>query len=122
MLNEKESSAHITAEKVGNGFQRDKLRFAMTDILDGMTIFVAVAKAKGFRAAGERLDISGSAVSQAMRKLEPSSAVPRNGSICPSAVRMKLVLPAPFGPINAARSFQVRYRSSLVKSDREMRR
>ncbi len=42
----------------------------MTDDLDGMTIFVTVAEAKGFRAAGERLDISGSAVSQAMRKLE----------------------------------------------------
>jgi DNA-binding transcriptional LysR family regulator len=35
-----------------------------------MTIFVAVAEAKGFRTAGERLGISGSAVSQALRKLE----------------------------------------------------
>lgn len=38
--------------------------------LDGMTIFVAVAEAKGFRAAGDRLEISGSAVSQALSKLE----------------------------------------------------
>ncbi len=33
-------------------------------------MFVAVAEAKGFRAAGERLGVSGSAVSQAMRRLE----------------------------------------------------
>lgn len=42
----------------------------MADDLDGMTVFVAVAEAKGFRAAGERLGVSGSAVSQAMRRLE----------------------------------------------------
>ena len=42
----------------------------MHDDLDGMTTFVAVAEAKGFRTAGERLGISGSAVSQALRKLE----------------------------------------------------
>lgn len=33
-------------------------------------MFVAVAEAKGFRAAGERLGVSGSAVSQAIRRLE----------------------------------------------------
>jgi DNA-binding transcriptional LysR family regulator len=38
--------------------------------LDGMAVFVAVAEAKGFRAAGERLGVSGSAVSQTLRKLE----------------------------------------------------
>jgi DNA-binding transcriptional LysR family regulator len=42
----------------------------MADDLDGMPIFVAVAEAKGFRAAGERLGVSGSAVSQALRRLE----------------------------------------------------
>lgn len=42
----------------------------MADELDGMTIFVAVAEAKGFRAAGERLGVSHSAVSQALRRLE----------------------------------------------------
>lgn len=42
----------------------------MPDSLDGMAVFVAVAEAKGFRAAGERLGISGSAVSQALRRLE----------------------------------------------------
>src|SRR5437868_2161556 len=42
----------------------------MADELDGMATFVAVAEAKGFRAAGERLGVSGSAVSQALRRLE----------------------------------------------------
>ena len=38
--------------------------------LNGMTVFAAVAEAKGFRAAGDRLGVSASAVSQALRKLE----------------------------------------------------
>ncbi|HWJ20976.1 MAG TPA: LysR family transcriptional regulator, partial [Gemmatimonadaceae bacterium] len=42
----------------------------MTDDLDGMAVFVAVAETQGFRAAGERLRVSGSAVSQALRRLE----------------------------------------------------
>ena len=42
----------------------------MADELDGMATFVAVAEAKGFRAAGERLGVSGPAVSKALRKLE----------------------------------------------------
>lgn len=42
----------------------------MSDELDGMAVFVAVAEAKGFRAAGDRLGVSGSAVSQALRRLE----------------------------------------------------
>lgn len=42
----------------------------MADELDGMTTFVAVAEAKGFRAAGERLGVSHSAVSQTLRRLE----------------------------------------------------
>jgi DNA-binding transcriptional LysR family regulator len=42
----------------------------MADDLDGMAVFVAVAEARGFRAAGERLGVSGSAVSQALRRLE----------------------------------------------------
>ena len=42
----------------------------MSDELDGIEVFVAVAEAKGFRAAGERLGVSGSAVSQALRRLE----------------------------------------------------
>ena len=42
----------------------------MSDQLDGIEVFVAVAEAKGFRAAGGRLGVSGSAVSQALRRLE----------------------------------------------------
>lgn len=42
----------------------------MGDELDGMATFVAVAEAKGFRAAGDRLGMSHSAVSQALRRLE----------------------------------------------------
>ena len=42
----------------------------MADDLNGMAVFVAVAEAKGFRAAGERLGVSASAVSQALRRLE----------------------------------------------------
>src|SRR3989475_11409590 len=42
----------------------------MSHDLDGMEVFVAVAEAKGFRAAGERLGVTGSAVSQALSRLE----------------------------------------------------
>src|SRR5215207_3549069 len=42
----------------------------MPEDLNAMAVFVAVAEAKGFRAAGDRLGVSGSAVSQAMRRLE----------------------------------------------------
>jgi DNA-binding transcriptional LysR family regulator len=42
----------------------------MADELDGMATFVAVAETQGFRAAGERLGVSHSAVSQTLRRLE----------------------------------------------------
>lgn len=42
----------------------------MENDLDGIGVFVAVAEARGFRAAGARLGVSGSAVSQALRRLE----------------------------------------------------
>ncbi len=42
----------------------------MADELDGMATFVAVAEAKGFRAAADRLGVTHSAVSQAVRRLE----------------------------------------------------
>lgn len=45
------------------------------DTLDGMVVFVAVAEAKNFRVAGERLGVSASAVSQALRKLEERMGV-----------------------------------------------
>jgi DNA-binding transcriptional LysR family regulator len=47
-----------------------KHHFIMTEDLNGMAVFVAVAEAKGFTAAGERLGVSASAVSQALRRLE----------------------------------------------------
>ncbi len=40
------------------------------DELAGMAVFAAVAEAKSLREAGERLGVSGSAVSQALRQLE----------------------------------------------------
>jgi DNA-binding transcriptional LysR family regulator len=42
----------------------------MDDELQGMTVFVAVAETGSLRAAGDRLGVSGSAVGQALRKLE----------------------------------------------------
>jgi len=42
----------------------------MNNELGRLAVFVAVAEANGFRAAGERLGITGSAVSQALRALE----------------------------------------------------
>jgi DNA-binding transcriptional LysR family regulator len=48
----------------------------VNDTLDGMAVFVAVAEARNFRVAGERLGVSASAVSQALRKLEDRLAVP----------------------------------------------
>lgn len=42
----------------------------MNDELDGIALFVAVAEERGFRAAGKRLGVTGSAVSQGWRRLE----------------------------------------------------
>jgi DNA-binding transcriptional LysR family regulator len=42
----------------------------MTEDLNGMAVFVAVAEAKGFTAAARQLGVSASAVSQSVRKLE----------------------------------------------------
>lgn len=42
----------------------------MADDLNAMTVFVAVAEARNFRAAGERLGVTTSAVSQTLRRLE----------------------------------------------------
>src|SRR5918911_1594793 len=47
----------------------------MSEDLNAMSVFVAVAEAKGFRAAGERLGVSASAGSQALRKLEEQLGV-----------------------------------------------
>jgi len=48
----------------------------MPDELDGMATFLAVAETKGFRAAGERLGVSHSAVSQTLSRLERRLGVP----------------------------------------------
>ena len=48
----------------------------MAGDLDRMATFVAVAETTGFRAAGERLGVSHSAVSQAIRRLEEQLGVP----------------------------------------------
>ena len=42
----------------------------MTDDFEGLAAFVAVAETQSFRAAGERLGVTHSAVSQAVRRLE----------------------------------------------------
>ncbi len=42
----------------------------MADDLSGLAVFVAVAEERGFRAAGRRLGVSGSAVSQTINQLE----------------------------------------------------
>jgi DNA-binding transcriptional LysR family regulator len=42
----------------------------MSEDLNAMAVFAAVAEVRGFRAAGERLGVSASAVSQTLRKLE----------------------------------------------------
>jgi len=47
----------------------------MSDDLNAMAVFVTVAEAKGFRAAGDRLGVSASAVSQSIRKLEEQLGV-----------------------------------------------
>jgi len=43
--------------------------------LNAINVFLAVAEAKGFRAAGERLGVTASAVSQTLRKLEEQLGV-----------------------------------------------
>ena len=53
-----------------------KYCFMKLDTLDGMVVFLAVADARNFRVAGERLGVSASAVSQALRKLEERLGVP----------------------------------------------
>jgi DNA-binding transcriptional LysR family regulator len=47
----------------------------MSDELEGMATFAAVAETRGFRRAAERLGVTGSAVSQAIRRLEARMGV-----------------------------------------------
>src|SRR5688572_6825158 len=48
----------------------------MADDIEGMAVFAAVAESKSLREAGERLGVTGSAVSQTLRKLEERLGVP----------------------------------------------
>src|SRR5687768_7460802 len=48
----------------------------INDDLEGMAVFAAVAQAGSLREAGERLGVTGSAVSQALTKLEERLGVP----------------------------------------------
>src|SRR2546423_2521816 len=70
-----QSSASRTANLLDGGSRAFKRSFTMPDDLNAMSVFVAVAEAKGFRAAGERLGVSASAVSQALRRLEEQLGV-----------------------------------------------
>lgn len=56
----------------------------MSEELDGIEVFVAVADEKGFRAAGERLRVSGSAVSQTLHRAgSATSLAAPSASTCP---------------------------------------
>jgi hypothetical protein len=46
----------------------------MPDAHDGMPVFIAVAEARSSRTAGDRLGVTSSAVSQALRRLETDGA------------------------------------------------
>jgi DNA-binding transcriptional LysR family regulator len=59
-------------DSAGRGY---KLYFAMTEDLNVMAVFAAVAEAGGFTAAALRLGVSSSAVSQSIRKLEDGLGV-----------------------------------------------
>ena len=68
------------------------------DDLDGMAVFAAVADAGGFRAAAERLGVSGAAVSQTMRRLEDRLGValvdrtPRSARLTDAGARLYAAL------------------------------
>jgi DNA-binding transcriptional LysR family regulator len=47
----------------------------ISDPLEGLTVFMAVAQAKSLREAGDQLGVSGSAVGQALRRLEDQLGV-----------------------------------------------
>src|SRR6218665_1852697 len=58
-------TAYLRAEASQGG----KPRFMMRDDFEGMSVFLAVAEVRSLRGAGDRLGVSGSAVSQAPRRL-----------------------------------------------------
>src|SRR5690349_18020779 len=71
-----QSTRHRCVDLLDTPSRGMKHCFMTLDALDGMTVFVAVAEARNFRVAGERLGVSASAVSQALRKLETRIGVP----------------------------------------------
>ena len=65
-----ESSRAVATDLLDKASRAIKPRFTMTEDFNAMAVFAAVAEARGFRAAGERLGVSASAISQSLRKLE----------------------------------------------------
>lgn len=89
------ASQHIDAAGLSTcqGRPHWSIILPMADELDGMATFVAVAETRGFRAAGERLGLSHSAVSHSIRRLEErlgATLVQRStvaaGASCPAIV------------------------------------
>jgi len=70
-----ESTDRRVADLLDDGARPLKHCFTMPEDLNARAVFAAVAEARGFRAAGERLGVSASAVSQALRKLEAQLGV-----------------------------------------------
>jgi DNA-binding transcriptional LysR family regulator len=69
-LSEDEARRKIAADKSDSGSHPDAHGLTMMDVTDGVPEFVAVVEAKGFRAAGRQLGVSGTALSKALRQLE----------------------------------------------------
>src|SRR5919205_1168934 len=65
-----QSPHHPSTDLLDGASRASKGYFTMSEDLNAMAVFAAGAEAKGFRAAGDRLGVSASAVSQALRKLE----------------------------------------------------
>ena len=60
----------ILRDKLAQNTQLDEQDLTITADLDGIPVFVAIAEEGGFRAAGRRLGVTGSAVSHALKRLE----------------------------------------------------
>ena len=65
-----ENTAAITCDPLDNSERSFKPHFIMTEDFNSIAVFAAVGDTKGFSAAGKRLGVSASAVSQSIRKLE----------------------------------------------------
>src|SRR5437762_331146 len=70
LLGALQDQSHGDLDLLATRVHAGKVLFPMADELDGMATFVAVAEAKGFRAASDKLGVTHSAVSQAVRRLE----------------------------------------------------